>query len=177
MLDKAQYERLFKSHYRHLVNFARQYVGDGDSCEDIVQKVFIRLWEKRAQIDPDQGVVSYLFTAVKNRALNHLRDSKKYRSELLDIECAEMDVAFEVDHLAVDELKRKIAEALESLPEKCRLVFEMSRFEDMKYRDIAESLAISPKTVEAHMSKAIRKLRLHLKSYLTVVYLVFLLLK
>jgi RNA polymerase sigma-70 factor (ECF subfamily) len=175
MLHKAQYERLFKSHYRHLVNFSRQYVGHDDSCEDIVQKVFIRLWEKRADIDPDQGVVSYLFTAVRNRSLNHLRDSKKYRNELLDIECAEMDVAFEVDHLAMDELERKIAEALESLPEKCRLVFEMSRFQDMKYREIAEALAISSKTVEAHMSKAIRSLRQHLESYLSIVYLIFLL--
>lgn len=165
MLDKAHYEQLFKENYQYLVNFARQYVGDDNSCEDIVQKVFIRLWEKRANIETGQGIKSYLFTAVRNRSLNYLRDTKKYRSELLDINCAEVDTGFEADHFAIVELEDKIAEALASLPEKCRLVFEMSRYQEMKYREIAEELHISTKTVEAHMSKALKALKKHLEGY------------
>ena len=177
MLDEVLYEQLFKSNYQYLVNFARQYVADDNSCEDIVQKVFIRLWEKRADIKTDQGIKAYLFTAVRNRSLNHLRDTKKYRSELLDINCAKADIAFEADHFAIEELEKKIAEALASLPEKCRLVFEMSRYQEMKYREIAEELSISTKTVEAHMSKALKGLKKHLEGYLGLIQLIFALLK
>ncbi len=71
-LDKAQFERLFKTHFQYLCNFAQQYVGDADAAQDLCQKVFIMLWEKREHIDPRKSIKSYLFTAVKNRALNYL---------------------------------------------------------------------------------------------------------
>ncbi len=177
MLDKALFEELFNLHFKHLCHFAKQYVKDDDSCQDVVQKVFISLWSRRADIDPQQGIVPYLFTAVKNRCLNHLRDHKKYRSHVLDLDCGDLEVVPPlVDHqLAVEELQEKIDAALDKLPEKCRLVFEMSRYRDMKYREIAQTLGISPKTVEAHMSKAINSLRKDLERYMTILITLLLL--
>ncbi|MFT5765098.1 MAG: RNA polymerase sigma-70 factor (ECF subfamily) [Saprospiraceae bacterium] len=167
-LDKSGFENLFKSHFKYLCHFAQQYVTDIDAAQDICQKVFINLWEKRAEIDCNKSLKSYLFTSVKNGCLNHIRDQKKFRSKILDLECADFNVVEDADHLAVEELQDKIEKALNALPEKCRLVFEMSRFRSMKYREIAEELAISPKTVEAHMSKAMKHLRAHLEDYLFV---------
>jgi RNA polymerase sigma-70 factor (ECF subfamily) len=128
-LDKAAFEQLFKSHFVHLCNFASQYVSDMDAARDICQKVFILLWENRESIKTDQNVRSYLFTSVKNRSLNYIRDQKKYRSHVLDIDIQDVDLAFEEDQLAVEDLKIKIEKALNALPEKCQLVFEMSRYE------------------------------------------------
>ena len=170
-LDKVAFEKLFKSHFVHLCNFASQYVSDMDAARDICQKVFILLWENRENIQTNQNVRSYLFTAVKNRCLNHIRDQKKYRSRVLDVDIQHIDVAFEEDHLAVDDLKSKIEKALDALPKKCRQVFEMSRYEDKKYQEIAETLSISVKTVEAHMSRALKGLRKDLSNYLHLMML------
>ena len=157
---------MFKTHFVHLCNFAHQYVPDQDSAKDITQKVFINLWENRENIDPNKSIRSYLFTSVRNRCLNHIRDRKKFRSKVLDLEIHDFEISFEEDHLGVEELKEKIAEAMAQLPEKCRLVFEMSRYRSMKYRDIAEELDVSVKTVEAHMSKALKALRSNLEDYI-----------
>ncbi len=165
-MDHSSFEALFKQHFAHLCNFSKQYVQDENTAKDIVQKVFIKLWESRAQIDLNQNIQSYLFTSVKNRSLNYIRDNQKYRSRVLDLDCGEIDLMAETDQSGVQELQAKISQALASLPEKCRLVFEMSRFKEMKYREIAEELDISQKTVEAHMSKAMKTLRVELKDHL-----------
>lgn len=164
-LDQGQFETLFKSHFRYLCNFAQQYVTDADAAQDICQKVFIQLWEKRGQMNPKQSIKSYLFTAVKNRCLNHIRDNRKYRSRILDLDCGDFDVVSQEEEFDVEELQAKIEQALSTLPDKCRQVFEMSRYQGMKYREIAEELDIAQKTVEAHMSKAMKALRLQLKDY------------
>ncbi len=171
ILDKATFEVLFKSNFVHLCNFALQFVGDMDTARDITQKIFIHLWENRAQMNPDKAIRSYLFTSVKNRCLNHIRDQKKYRSRILDVDIHEVDIAFEEDQLAVDELQTRIDLALSRLPEKCRQVFELSRFEQKKYQEIADKLDISKKTVEAHMSRALRSLREDLGDYLYLLLL------
>jgi len=145
-LDQATFEVLFKSNFAHLCNFAKQYVEDWDAAQDLCQKVFIQLWEKRATLDSKQNLKSYLFTAVKNRCLNYIRDHKKYRSKILDLDCGDIELSEQaVDRLAADDLQTIIEEALNTLPEKCRKVFEMSRFQEMKYKEIAEELDISQK--------------------------------
>ncbi|MEM7103307.1 MAG: RNA polymerase sigma-70 factor [Bacteroidota bacterium] len=173
VFDRASFEQLFKTHFAYLCNFAKQYVEDIDTAQDITQKVFIVLWEKRADMDPGKSIKSYLFTAVKNKCLNYIRDQKKYRSKVLDLDCGDFDIAGEEeDYFAQDELRKRIAEAMNNLPEKCRLVFEMSRFQGMKYREIAEELDIAQKTVEAHMSKAMKALREQLKDYMLMVMII-----
>lgn len=170
--DERQLEELFKLHFQYLCNFAKQYVGDMNVAQDITQKVFIRLWEKRSELDPASSLKSYLFTSVKNRCLNHIRDNKKYQSKILDVDCGDFDLAIEEDPFAEEELSEKIAAALASLPPTCRKVFEMSRFQGMKYAEIAEELSVSQKTVEAHMSKALKILREALKQYLLILLLI-----
>ncbi len=163
--NQQQFEQLFRSHFAYLCNYALQYVEDRDTAQEICQQVFIRLWEKRAEMDPQQSIKSYLFTAVRNRCLNYIRDNKKYRSSILDLDCGDFDLAGEEDHFALEDLQQRVDKALNELPEKCRQVFEMSRFQGLKYREIAEELDISQKTVEAHMSKAMKMLREKLKDY------------
>ena len=170
-LDKAAFEYLFKEHFAHLCNFAHQYVQDVDSAKDITQKVFIQLWEKRDQIDPRKSIQSYLFTSVKNRCLNFIRDHKKYRSRVLDLDIADVEITFEEEDSGLQTLQEKVAKALDELPEKCRQVFEMSRYQHMKYKDIAEELDISVKTVEAHMSRALKSLREQLKDYMHIIWI------
>lgn len=164
--DEAQFEALFKQHFRPLCHFAEQFTRDLDTAQDITQKVFLMLWERRQHIDPEQSVQSYLYTAVRSRCLNYIRDHKKYRSRILDLEvledCQEED-RFEPD---LEALQRQIEQAMDSLPDKCRQVFEMSRFQHLKYQEISETLGISVKTVEAHMSKALKELRMRLKDAL-----------
>ncbi len=171
-LDKPSFEQLFKTHFVHLCNFAYQFVKDTDSAKDICQKVFINLWENREKIDLQKSIQSYLFTSVRNRCLNYIRDQKKYRSQVLDLEIHDFEIPVEEDDIALSELKDKVAAALNDLPEKCRLVFEMSRYENMKYKDIAEALDISVKTVEAHMSRALKGLRENLDDYHFVLLLI-----
>ncbi|MEM7370573.1 MAG: RNA polymerase sigma-70 factor [Bacteroidota bacterium] len=168
IFDQATFEALFKSHFPYLCNFANQYVEDFEAAQDITQKAFITLWEKRSEIDPTLSTKAYLFTIVKNRSLNYIRDNNKYRSKILDIDCGDIEIGKEEDYFAEKELKQKIREALNTLPEKCRKVFEMSRYEEKKYKEIAEELGIAQKTVEAHMSKAIKTLREYLTHYLLI---------
>ncbi len=172
-LDKPLFEQLFKTHFVHLCNFAYQFVKDTDSSKDITQKVFINLWENREKIDAQKSIQSYLFTSVRNRCLNYIRDQKKYRSEVLDLETYDFEIPFEEDTMAMSELKDKVAAALNELPEKCRLVFEMSRYKNMKYKEIAEELDVSVKTVEAHMSKALKSLRSNLKDYVYILLIIY----
>lgn len=164
-LDKPLFEQLFREHFAPLCHFAAQFVQDTDSARDITQKVFIKLWENREHIDPQKSIRSYLYTSVRNRCLNYLRDQKKFRSQILDVEAMEGVLFFEEDNPGLSDLEDQIARALESLPDKCRQVFELSRFQDKKYKEIAEELNISEKTVEAHMSKALKILKEQLKEY------------
>lgn len=165
-LDESLFEALFKQHFGVLCRYAEQFTGDFDSAQEITQKVFINLWERRAQIRPEQSVVAYLYAAVKSRCLNHIRDHKKYRSRVLDLEILEDQAGSDFDDTDFEALQQRVAAALNTLPEKCREVFEKSRFQHKKYREIAEELDISVKTVEAHMSKALKTLKELLKDHL-----------
>lgn len=173
---KKKFEGLFREHFTGLCYFARKYTGDLDSAREIVHVVFIRIWESRSEFDWDKPVKSYLFTSVYNRSMNFIRDNRKflnhedaYRQNLV------VDESAYSDHLEVAELEEKIRKALRKLPEKCREVFELSRFEGRKYTEIATHLNISVKTVETQMSKALHILKTELKDYLVI--MLFLLLK
>jgi len=175
-LDKMQFEQLFKSYFQYLVNYAGQYVQDSNTSEDIVQKVFIALWAKRDSINPKQSVKLYLFTAVRNNCLNYIRDNKKYRSLVLDLDCGEFDI-IEEETDTQETLSQQLDYALNQLPEKCRKVFELSRIHRLKYKEIADELDISIKTVEAHMSKALKTLRELLKNTTTKMIMVLIFIK
>jgi len=147
-----------------------KYVREIDDAKGIVQDVFVTLWDKYPTLAADTNFKSYLFTSVKNRCLNHIRDRKKITS--ID---AVPDNAFtnESDDLYTQELESEIEIALNTMPSKCREAFELSRNQGLKYAAIAEQMGISVKTVEAHMTKALGILRDHLAKFLSVVFIVF----
>lgn len=165
LLESVQFELLYKQHYTRLVGFAYQYVEDSDISEDIVQDVFTNIWNQADRIEIRTNIKSYLFGAVRNASLNHLKHEKIVAAH------AKENVSFEAgehkDFLEMEELEKKIEAALELLPEKRREIFEMSKLEGKKYHEIAAELDISVKTVETQMSRALKVLREVLGSYLT----------
>jgi RNA polymerase sigma-70 factor (ECF subfamily) len=173
-LDRKLFEQLFRQYFGELCNFARSYINDDDTAKEITQNVFINLWQNKKNIDSGKSVKSYLFTSVRNRCLNHIRDNKKFRSSVLDVEIADYETAYESDAISVAELETKISSALDKLPERCRQVFMLNRFEDLKYKEVAEKLGISIKTVEVQMSKALKILREELKDYIYVLIFLYL---
>jgi RNA polymerase sigma-70 factor, ECF subfamily len=165
--DRIQFEIAYKQYYSMLVGFAFQYVEDGDVAEDVVQEVFSNLWIQSDRIEVKTNARSYLFGAVRNACLNHLKHLKVVESH------AKMSIqpeaADQTDFMEMDELKSKIDSALAQLPEKRRQIFEMSRYEEKKYHEIAKELNISIKTVETQMSRALKVMREVLGSYLLYV--------
>lgn len=163
------FEQLFKKEYKPLCFFAFKYVKDIEISREIVQEAFAGLWEKRETLDLNRNVKSYLTSAVHNRCLNYLRDTKKFNSNILNLEKLDIsDDSVTGDSLKLlieAELHNRIDEAINELPDKCREVFLLSRNENLKYREIAEQLSITVKTVEVHMSKALQHLRLRLAAF------------
>jgi len=168
------FEQLFKEHFIPLCNFARGFVLDADSAKEIVQDVFINLWQKRETIEQEKSVKAYLFQSVRNRCLNYIRDNQKFRSHYLDVELEQNRPAEDYDLLVSEEIQKTIEAAIQKLPDKCREVFKLSRFGEMKYNDIAMKLGISVKTVEVHISKALKILREELKDLMMILLLLFL---
>lgn len=175
MGDKKAFEQLFKTHYESLVRFAIEFVKDQDAAEDLVQEVFVKIWERKENISITTGIKPYLFMSVKNHCLNKLKAEQ--RNAFLHDDYAE-DNRFVTHHTdqSTDtiDLAQHIKLALEKLPPRCALIFKLSRFEDKSYKEIAESLELSVKTVEAQMGKALSIMRSQLSPYLKVVLIIFL---
>lgn len=159
--EAAALNELFRRHYVALVRRALRLVADTAAAEDIVQDLFVHLWDRRATLgELSGGLAAYLNRAVRNRSLNYLRDRNR-----IPVDDAELPRGLAALTTAPDagleraDLSRRINGAIGRLPERCRLIFVMSKFEDMSRADIAERLAISPKTVENQMTRAYRFLR------------------
>lgn len=161
-IDHRAFEVLFKAHFKEMVFFAQRYLKDMDSAREIVQSSFVTLWDKRATLDPGQNIKAYLASVVHNRCMNHLRDNKKFNTSLLTFEGLSESMAQSSEVLIAKETEERIQQAINELPEKCREIFMLSRFENMKYQEIADHLGISVKTVETQMSKALQHMRVRL---------------
>lgn len=169
--DLPKFESLFKEHFASLAGYASKFIVDRDEAKAIVHETFVNLWERFDKLPTDIHYKSYLYTAVRNRCLNALRDRKKH--VMLD-ESFENRLEHHPDMGEAAEVAEAIESGIASLPEKCREVFELNRIEGLKYSQIADRLGISIKTVEAQMSKALTVLREHLKEFLTIIfYLIF----
>jgi RNA polymerase sigma-70 factor, ECF subfamily len=162
---------LFKDHFSGMCYFAQKYVKDFDAAKEIVQDTFLSLWEKRETIDMDRPVKSYLTMVIHNKCTNYLRDNRKFDQNILNIEnLLDVPEYDDADCLVEDELSAKIDAAISELPEKCREVFILNRYENLKYQEIADKLQISVKTVETQMSKALQHMRIRLAEYVTVFF-------
>lgn len=168
--DKAVFEEIYREYYTKLCYYTIRYVENLPDAEEIVQMVFVNLWEKRKELDIKTSLSSYLYKACGNSALNLLKRQKVSENYLASQE-ALSGVSFDdgLKTLEEEEFRKKIKEAILELPEKRREIFEMSRFEGMKYNKIADQLSISVKTVENQMSKALKFLRVALKDYTPVI--------
>ncbi len=162
------FEKLFNFYCQPLLNFSRRYVLDKQIAENIVQDIFVKIWTNRSALDPGKSIKSYLFTSVKNESLKHLRhlDVEQRGAEKL-ITSAFNDNSPDIN-LNTAELEELVEKAIKELPEKCREIFAMSRFDNLKYSEIALILNISVKTVETQMGRALKKLRDRLKPFLVI---------
>ena len=160
---------LFRSHFSGMCFFAQKYVKDFETAKEIAQDAFISLWEKRETIDMSRPVKSYLTTVIHNKCTNYLRDNRKFDQNILNVEhLLEVPEYDGADILVEEELKLKIDASILELPEKCREIFVLNRYENLKYQEIADKLQISIKTVETQMSKALQHMRIRLAEYISV---------
>lgn len=154
---RSAFEALFRTHYRPLCAFANGYLKDAERAEDLVQDLFFHLWENRDTLGISGSVKSYLFTATRNRCLNALQASARRRTVAAD-EMQLPDEAVDDEDLHTERIAR-VQAAVAALPEERRRIFRMSKFEGLKYQQIADQLGISVKTVENQMGKALASLR------------------
>jgi RNA polymerase sigma-70 factor (ECF subfamily) len=167
------FENLFKANFKSLHAYAYSILKDDASAEEIVQQVFYKLWEKKDKLGELQSVPAYLYRAVHNDCLNLIKHSKVKAAHQAHTLRNSNELDNPTDQATLKEMQLKIDNAINELPEQCRIIFQLSRFEDMKYREIADRLGISVKTVENHMGKALRSLRTKLVAYLPVLALLF----
>jgi RNA polymerase sigma-70 factor, ECF subfamily len=180
--DDRNFNSLFEDLYSPLCQFCIRLVNDTDTAEDIVQEQFIYLWENWQRLSTISSIKAYLFKAVKNKSLNYLKKqfSKKgiiRLHESVEIPQDRMQPSA-IELLETKELEELLEKALNSLPLRCRTIFNMKRFAEMSNKEVAESLNISVKTVEAQMTIAIKKLSAYVSSYwsLFVLFLIDLIL-
>ncbi|WP_245950754.1 RNA polymerase sigma-70 factor [Chitinophaga dinghuensis] len=178
VLEKEEtwtFEQLFKTHYKGLHAYACTILKDDIMAEEMVQNVFCKLWEKSKDIQIKSSVSGYLYRAVYHESINHIRHEKVKAAHAAHTRYR-MNQPGATSHAAgkvqLRELQEKIDKALMVLPEKCRTVFQLSRFEDLKYQEIADRLSISVKTVENQMGKALRILREQLVDFLPLLLIV-----
>lgn len=168
--DITAFEMYFKTLYQPLCNYAYTFLQDKEEAEEIVQTTFLSFWEKRGGLAIKTSTKSYFYAMVRNACLNVIKHEKikqKYIGEELALTNPGIDSVAET--ISSGELETKIHTAIASLPEQCRLVFKLSRFEELKYQEIADQLKISVKTVENHMGKALKIMREQLKDYLPII--------
>ena len=158
--DEAALRHIFKAYYRPLLADAWRLVPDRSICEDLVQEVFVELWRKREELSIHSSLRAYLRRAVVNRAINHLKSDKRFvGEEYLPQSDAETPEAGWEQNNEQELNESRIHEAIAQLPEKCRVVFVLSRFEHKSHKEIAEMLDISTKTIENQITKAMKILR------------------
>ena len=167
---------LFRQYYRFICKAVYKILPDATLVEDLCQEVFYELWRKRQQLHINTSLKAYLSRAARNKALNYIRDQKiilegEEKQPLLQSKIQGIN-----QQLEAQELKELIDQAIDRLPERCRMVFILSRFEDLSYKEIGAELGISVKTVENQISKALKMLRAQLGEYLPLFILPLLML-
>ncbi len=161
--NKQSFELLFRLYYVPLCIFTRQYLPDKDDCEEVVQGVFTYIWEKKSKLKIETSVKNYLYSSVRNRCLNYIKHMKvrnEYKNHII-----QQEIEAEAEHFFEPGMIEKIHRSIEELPKRRREIFMLSREHGLKYKEIADELNLSVKTVEAQMGHALRDLREKLKDY------------
>lgn len=169
--NKMLYEGIFRQYYQMLCAFAISKLKDGELAEEIVQEVFVKLWEKREQLEVS-NFKSYLFSSVNNTVLNHFKHQKVRREHAAEMKVVQEE-AVEDSEVEYNELQLKINALIADMPEARQKVFKLVKIEGKKYKEVAEELGISVKTVENQMGSALKFLRAHLKEFFVLLPLFF----
>lgn len=165
---KELFDDTFREHYRNMYAYAFSILKDQETAEEVVQLIFCKLWEKREQIQVQKSLKSYLYRMVHNESLNYLRGAKvreKYEKKAMEMLPAN---GRPHDSAGYKELQQRISHVLNELPEQCRTIFQLSRYEELPYRDIAEQMNVPLSTVKNEVAKALKLLRVRLADYLPV---------
>lgn len=159
--DESALRTIFDHHYPLLLSDLYRYIPDEDTCKDLAQDVFVELWSRREHLTIHTSLRAYLRRAAINRALNFIKvnrrtllDSSDDRRDLADTSLSDIGQKNEQENL-----EKALQQAIQQLPERCRIVFSLSRFEHLSHREISEKLGISVKTIENQITKAMRILR------------------
>lgn len=173
--DELAFETMFKSYFNSLYNYACTILKNESAAEEVVQQVFYKIWEKRDAMPEEMMLKAYLYRAVHNESLNVIKHRKVRAGYHMYAVSNTNDTTNNAHHkVNMAALQQALHKAMNELPEQCRTIFQLSRFEDKKYKEIADELHISPKTVENQMGKALRILRARLADFLPmIVYLFF----
>jgi RNA polymerase sigma-70 factor (family 1) len=167
--DRRAFELFFTQYHNPLLRFAMRYVPGRELAEEVVSDVFLKLWQKRTMLPDIQHPTSYLYVAVRNQALNYLQKAENQPTAELEA----VPAAWQVDDmtperaLLTEELYQDIQRAVQKLPPQCQTIFRLIREDGLKYREVAEILSISPKTVEVQMGIALKKISTDLQHHFT----------
>ena len=159
-MDNRKFEEIFKEFYANLSRFAYTYLKSEVASEEVVQELFTSLWEQGVDLQDKISVRSYLYTSVKNRSLNYIRDHKTrafHEDEVASINSGSIDHI--INYAENEEIKQQLDKSISYLPEQCRKIFILSRIENLSYNEIAQKLSISNKTVERQINIALKKIR------------------
>ena len=158
--DQKSFEELFKLFHERLLGFCIHYIKDREAAEEIVSNVFLRIWIKRKELSHVQNLETYLFIAVKNQSINYTKQFSNYRIVYLE-ETGSHQLLNTNDpgkELEKRELIFKMNEAIETLPKQCKIIFTLIKEDGLKYKEVAQILDISPRTVETQLVRALQKL-------------------
>lgn len=178
--DEVAFKVIYNNYFPKLYFFVLEFIPLKDEAENIVQDTFVTLWKKRKELRDNTSFASYLFSVAKNNCLYRLRDSrykKKLFTNSLSVNELKLNtetlISIDTSAFAFQEIEQIIKKTLDGLSPQCKIVFELSRFREMKNREIADELEISIKTVEGHITKSLKIFREALRDYLPLVAYLF----
>ncbi len=158
--DYRAFEAIFKRTYHSLCSYAHRIVKDRELVEELVDDVFCNVWRNRKRIRINASFRSYLIASVRNKSFDCLRKIKNKRNSALDtVSEVANGQSIALEEIIFEELNQQIEGAIQALPRQCRTIFQMSRNENLRYKDIAAILGISIKTVDTQMGRALKHLR------------------
>jgi RNA polymerase sigma-70 factor (ECF subfamily) len=163
--NEAPMEELFNYYYPRLLNFSRKFLKIEEGIDDIIQEVFIKIWQNRKNIKNTATFNSFIFTITRNLLLNELRsrlNNEKTRDEIRNLSIAQEYSSLE--EIEYNDVKEKVEQLIDTLPERQKEIFVLSRTEGLSHKEIAEKLGINTKTVEYHITLAVKYLKDNLKN-------------
>ena len=177
--DEHTFELLFKMYFRKLCVYANNYLHNKEESENIVKDSFVKIWEKRAELSIDTSLAGYLYTTVRNHAINHLQRDRRKTSFLKN---ADKDFELEYEaflsciedypaaNLTLQDINERIRKVVDTLPPQCREVFVLSRFEMLSHEEISKRTGITVSTIKTQIVRALTKLRIELAEYLALLF-------